>query len=115
MKNGFRRFCTISLHVIGMGGFAFHLDYLVDLLYNMRDRIQNQLPTDAHAAAENGFTDGRTKDARNLESNSQKETDKEGGMAKNGNDDAGTNDEVETEPAATDQVAEVEGNAHGVE
>ena len=76
MKNRFRRCCTILLHVIGMGGFAFHLDYLVDLLYNMRDRIRNQLPLEDDAsdvkAIEEENTDEQTNNGPKLVSDRRK-------------------------------------------
>ena len=43
MGSRLRRCCTILLHVIGMGGFAFHLDYLVEMLNNFRHKFGRRL------------------------------------------------------------------------
>ena len=46
MRTRFRQFCSILMHVIGMGGFAFHLDYLVDLLQTFKARMDRSLSRD---------------------------------------------------------------------
>ena len=40
MKSRFRRCCTYLLHLMGTGGVAFHLDFLMELWLNFKRNVR---------------------------------------------------------------------------